>query len=168
MFLNQKNQLIYEEFSMEEAFERAVDEIKRVDHLFYVSLKYTRTVDVLISVMQRMINSIDHCMDSLLIYAKEKGQLEEEIPSNPGLKCDMLKKTFVDNPAIVDYANFYTKLRKLVRAEHTKREEFRRHVTMIAVINNGEIVEVDIDLIKEYYEKTKEFLTLVKNKIQEV
>lgn len=152
---------------MEDSFEKAVDEFKRIDHLLYVSLKYTRTVDVIKSVMERMIACIDFCMESLLRYAKEKGHLNEDIPKNAGLKSELVKKNYAHFPEIVDIVNFYLRLRKLVRAEYARREEFRRHVTMIATIDKGEVVEVNIDILKEYYDKTKSFLGLVKRIIRE-
>ena len=151
---------------MKESFDEAVQELKRVDHLFWVSLKYTRTVDVIKHVIERLISCIGFGLEALLKYAKEK-KLLTSIPENAGLRCDLLKKTFPDNLELMDYINFYTKLRKLSKAEYTRREEFRRHVTMIATIDKGEIVEVDIDILKEYYEKTRNFITLVKKIINE-
>ena len=151
---------------MKESFDEAVQELKRVDHLFWVSLKYTRTVDVIKHVIDRLINCIGFGLESLLKYAKEK-KLVTSIPENAGLRCELLKKTFPENAEIIDYINFYLLLRKLSKAEYAKREEFRRHVTMIATIDKGEIVEVSIDVLKEYYEKTRNFITLVKKIINE-
>lgn len=151
---------------MKESFEEAIEELKRVDHLFWVSLKYTRTVDVIKHVIDRLINCIGFGLEALLKYAKEK-KLITSIPTNAGLRCDLLKKTFPDNLELIDYINFYVLLRKLSKAEYAKREEFRRHVTMIATIDKGEIVEVSIDVLKEYYEKTRNFITLVKKIINE-
>ena len=151
---------------MKESFDEAVQELKRVDHLFWVSLKYTRTVDVIRNVIERLINCIGFGLEALLKYAKEK-KLITSIPTNAGLRCDLLKKTFPDNLELIDYINFYLMLRKLSKAEYTKREEFRRHVTMIATIDKGEVIEVDIDTLKEYYEKTKNFISFVKRIINE-
>ena len=151
---------------MKESFDDAVQELKRVDHLFWVSLKYTRTVDVIKHVIDRLINCIGFGLEALLKYAKEK-KLVAGIPENAGLRCDLLKKTFPDNLEIADYINFYIRLRKLSKAEYARREEFRRHVTMIATIDKGEIVEVSIDVLKEYYGKTRDFITLVKKIINE-
>ena len=151
---------------MKESFDLAVQELKRVDHLFWVSLKYTRTVDVIKHVIDRLISCIGFGLESLLKYAKEK-KLIANIPENAGLRCDLLNKTFPENLELVDYINFYLKLRKLSNAEYAKKEEFRRHVTMIATIDKGEIVNVDIDVLKEYYEKTRNFITLVKKIINE-
>ena len=151
---------------MKEAFDQAVQELKRVDHLFWVSLKYTRTVDVIKSVIDRLIGCIGFGLEALLKYAKDK-KLVASIPENAGLRCDLLRKTFPDNIELADYINFYLRLRKLSKAEYTRREEFRRHVTMIATIDKGEIVEVSIDILKEYYDRTKIFISLVKKTINE-
>ena len=151
---------------MKESFEEAVHELKRVDHLFWVSLKYTRTVDVIKNVIERLINCLGFGLEALLKYGKEK-KLVTSIPTNSGLRCDLLKKTFPDNADLIDYINFYIMLRKLSRAEYTKKEEFRRHVTMIATIDKGEVVKVDIDTLKEYYEKTRNFISFVKRIINE-
>ena len=151
---------------MKESFDEAVQELKRVDHLFWVSLKYTRTVDVIKNVIERLINCIGFGLESLLKYAKEK-KLITSIPTNAGLRCDLLKKTFPDNLELIDYINFYLRLMKLSRAEYTRREEFRRHVTMIATIDKGEVVEVSIDSLKEDYEKTRIFISFVKKIINE-
>ena len=151
---------------MKESFDLAIQELKRVDHLFWVSLKYTRTVDVIKHVIDRLINCIGFGLESLLKYAQDK-KLITSIPDNAGLRCDLLKKTFPDNQDLIDYINFYLRLRKLSKAEFTRREEFRRHVTMIATIEKGEVVEVNIDSLKEDYEKTRNFLNFVKKIINE-
>src|SRR3989338_6827182 len=142
---------------MKEAFDNAFQEWKRVDHLFYVSLKYTRTVDMMKHVMERMISTLDFCMESLLKHAKES-KLTGKVPSNPGLRHDLLKQLYPNDEAIINMLNLYMKLRKLLRASYTKREEYRRHVTMTATIDNNEIVEVNIDLLKEYYDQIKAFI----------
>ena len=151
---------------MREAFDLSVQELKRVDHLFWVSLKYTRTVDMIKHVLERIISCMDFGFEALLKYSKEK-KLLTTIPTNAGLRTDLLKKTFPDNQQLLDYINFYTRQRKLVKAEYTKREEFRRHVTMIATIDKGEVVEVSIDVLKENYEYLRGFVHFVKRTINE-
>ena len=151
---------------MKESFDFAIQELKRVDHLFWVSLKYTRTVDVIKNVIERLINCIGFGLESILKYLKEK-KLISNIPANAALRCDLLKSTFSDNAELIDYINFYIMLRKLSKADYSKREEFRRHVTMIATIDKGEIVEVSIDVLKEYFTKTRNFITFVKKIINE-
>jgi len=151
---------------MEEAFRNAVEELKRVDHLIFVSLKYTRTVDVIKNTIHRMISCYDFGMDALLLYAKEK-KLTSEVPSIPALKFELLEKIFSENKELLDYLRFYLDLRKIIKAEYTKREEYRRHVTMIAHLPDNRNVEVSIDVLREYYDKIKLFVTIIKNTIRE-
>ena len=149
---------------MEESLEDAKDELKRVDHLVFVSLKYTRTVDVIRNTVERMISAFEAGVEALLKYAREKKKIKE-IPAMPGLKCELLQKVFSGNKELADYLDFYLLLRKIIRSRYAKREEYRRHVTMISTLDDGETKEVDIDRLREYYEKGKDFLKFIENMI---
>lgn len=149
-----------------EYLEEAIEELKRVDHLVYVSLKYTRTVDVIKSVIERMINAFDFAVLELLEYAKEKKKLKS-YPQAYVLRCDILQKIFPENTLLKEYLSFYQLLRNINRADYTRREEYRRHVTMITSLGNGEVIEVTIDLLKEYYDKAKSFIKFVKEVVKE-
>lgn len=149
---------------MEEALDNARDELKRVDHLFYVSLKYTRTADMMKHMVDRLINAFSFGIESLLKYAKEKKKINE-VPTNPVMSSKLLTQLFTDEE-VVGYMSLYLKLRKIARADYSKREEYRRHVTMTCTIDN-QVVEVNIDILKEYYEMTKKFINYVETIIEE-
>lgn len=144
------------------SYKQSIEEFKRVDHLFYVTLKYTRTVDVIRSVIERLISTFEYGIDALLKCMKEE-KVIDEIPTNPIGKCELVKEKCNDDK-LISYLNMYLELRKIIRAEYTKREEFRRHVTMIAQLEHS-TVNIDIDLLKEYYDKTKKFLTYLKDRV---
>ncbi|MBD3249525.1 hypothetical protein GF336_05755 [Candidatus Woesearchaeota archaeon] len=144
---------------MTDYLDNAKDEMKRVDHLLFVSLKYTRTVDVIISVMERMISCIDNCMDALLEKVKRRRKTLE-VPTTPRQKADLVRDIFSDDEIITSMMDFYLHLRNLVQAKYTKREEYRRHVTMIAEVK-GRTVEVEIDDLNEFYLKLKDFLEYI-------
>ena len=148
-----------------EYLDEAREEIKRVDHLVYVSLKYTRTVDVIKSVVERIINSFNFVILELLEFAKSKKKIKD-YPVAPGLRCDTLNNVFSDNDELKEYLAFYQLLRRISRADYTKREEYRRHVTMITNLYDGEVLEVHIDLLQEYYTKTKAFVEFAKNLVE--
>ena len=145
---------------MKEYLNKVKNEIKRVDHLFFVSLKYTRTVDVLRNVIKRMINAFDEGIDALLEYAvKNKKIKHSDIPRAPRLKLELVKSLYLTDERVIGFMDFYLNLRKIIQAKkYTKREEHRRHVAMITEIEPGNFIEVNIDLLSEYYQKTKEFL----------
>lgn len=139
---------------MNEYLFNAREELKRADHLIYVSLKYTRTVDVIKSVVERLINAFDFTIDSLLEKAKEQKQISE-VPKTPGTKYNELKQLYADNGDMIKHLEFYMILRKISRAQYKRINEYRRHVTMIATVDEA-IVNIDIDEISCYYERTTE------------
>ena len=142
---------------MRQYLEEAKQELKRVDHLVYVSLKYTRTVDVIKSVLERLIAAYDFIVMELLEYIKEQKKIDK-FPQTPLERVELIQNTFQDHIELNEALNFYLKLRKLSRAPYGKREEFRRHVTMIAKLDNWETEEISIDVVKEYFDNTKKFV----------
>ncbi|OYT32547.1 hypothetical protein DRJ22_02950 [Candidatus Woesearchaeota archaeon] len=143
----------------------AKQELNRADHSIAVSLKYTRTVDVIKSIIKRLINTLTYILDALLEKAKEEEKIKE-IPKIPGLKASQVKNLYKDDQTIQDFCNFYMLLRKIDKAKYESQQEYRRHVTMIAHLEETSI-EITIDIITDYYNKTKEFLTYVENQINE-
>lgn len=151
---------------MKESLQEANDELKRVDHQIYVSLKYTRTVDVLMNTIGRMIDAYNCLIDSLLKYAVEKNlRKEEHIPSTPLERGNLVKKLFEDE-IVQKNMELYFLLRKISKSIPKKEQEFRRHVTLRTVIDNKEVTR-DIDTATEDYNMIKEFYEWVEQKINE-
>jgi len=144
---------------MRESLDNALEELKRADHLIYVSLKYTRTVDVIKSIVERLLNAYHFGIESLLLFSKKKGKLDE-ISKIPRVRADILKKIYPDDDLLNDFMELYIILRKINKAEYEKAREFRRHVTMTAYLEDTE-VEIDIDIITDYFSRTKEFIEYV-------
>ncbi len=149
---------------MKEFLDRAEEELKRADHLIFVSLKYTRTVDVIKNIVERLINAFDLGMDALLKYAKQKKMIDC-IPTAPLVKAETIKAAFSEDPHVSSFINLYRFFRKINTAKFSRAQEYRRHVTMTAFLDDGEI-EVSIDIISEYFEKTKEFIVYCRNLVQ--
>ena len=140
---------------MEEAVTNAVEELKRVDHLIYVSLKYTRTVDVIRSIIKRLMDSYDAIIDGFLIKLEEENKIID-IPLAPMLKVNLVKENY-DDEEIKEGLDFYLYLRKLYRAEYTSSGEFRKKVMMSSKMDD-KIIETKMDTVLEFYEKTKVFM----------
>ncbi len=141
---------------MRDALNQAYEELKRVDHLIYVSLKYTRTADVLKNILDRMITSFDFVIDGVLAKAEQEGRIFE-VPQAPALKCKELKELYAHEQTILECIDFYLLLRQLYRSEFTRVNEFRRHVAMIIQLPDREIT-LDIDTVTEYYKRCMQYM----------
>jgi len=151
---------------MKESLQEARDELKRVDHQIYVSLKYTRTVDVLMNTISRMIDAYNCLINCLLKYAVEKKLIKEEyIPNTPLERGNLIKDLFKDD-VVQKNMELYFLLRKISKSIPKKEQEFRRHVTLRTTIDEKEVI-LDIDKATEYYGMIKEFYEWVDGKINE-
>ena len=123
------------------------EELKRADHLIYVTLKYTRTADVIKNIIKRLISAFDMAVSEAL---EKKGLVPEKISN---LRFKQLESKI---PEVKKYSSFYTLLKQIDKAKFTSREEFRKNVALIIGKR-----EINVEVIKEYFEKTKEFVSLV-------
>jgi hypothetical protein len=141
---------------MMEKLNEAYEELKRVDHLIYVSLKYTRTVDVILNILGRTVDAYALIVDALILWAKEQGKVVHE-PESAIERAGLIKSIFADDDVVVDNMQLYLLERKLLRARSVEREnEYRRHVTMKTVVEGREEI-VNIDIITNYYLYQREF-----------
>ncbi len=140
----------------------AKEEIKRADHLLFVTLKYTRTTDVIKNAIARLINSYDNAVIHALEVLKEKKKIKE-IPLTPISRAELLRDNNKRDIMILDFLNNYFLLRKIYRAEYTKKEEFRKNVAL-TVMHNDDVIEINIETLEEIYNKTKEFVEYISEK----
>jgi hypothetical protein len=121
----------------------AREELKRLEHIIYVSLKYTRTVDVIINALNRMVSTADFIVYAFLEKAKEEG-LIETFPKSPALCATRVIELYPNDPQLQKYLTFYAFLKNVLKSSYQKREEYRRHVTLIVELDKC-TVEVTID-----------------------
>jgi len=140
----------------------AQEELKRADHSIFVTLKYTKTCDVIKNTINRLINAFDYAIIHALTVLKKNKRIKE-IPTTPISRAEMLKKTY-RNPEITAFINFYFMLRRIDRASYSKKEEFRKNVTLSVILENGEVINVNIERLYSYFEKAKEFVSFIESK----
>lgn len=146
---------------MEELEESAREELKRADHLIYVTLKYTRTADVIHNTIKRLIAALDFSIQEALEFLMKKNKVKE-IPKTPFRRAELFDEKAKDFRETVD---FYFMLRKLIAAEYIGRDEYRKGVTMIATLGPKEKRNIDMELLKSYFEKTIEIVQQIEGMI---
>ena len=149
-----------------ENFRLAKKEMIRADHLLYVSLKYSRTVDVVRSVINRLIEAFDFANIAVLESRFQGDELKNYLHGSK-TRTEGLMRIY---PETKEYVEFYFYMRKLYKGPViASLNEFRKNVTLVTEIE-GKKEEVNILKIIEYYEKTKEFVSLINkllNKVEE-
>jgi peptide subunit release factor RF-3 len=140
------------------------EELKRADHLIFVTLKYTRTCDVIKNTIHRLINAYDLAIIRALEILKEKKKIES-IPLTPISRAENFKSLHRRNKDIMKFMAFYFLLKRIDRAEYTKRGEFRKNVCL-TVMDKEDLIEVDIPMLHEYFERTRSFVLLLESKFK--
>lgn len=140
--------------------ERIIQEKISADHLLYVSLKYTKTCDVILNLIDRWRSMIEVAMDKLLQKAKSK-RIISSIPSAPKIKLEVLKKAFARQPDIKDTLDLYEFFKRTENSQKIRENEFRKNVNL-KIFDRGEYVMVDLEKLKEYSKILERFISAIK------
>lgn len=123
-------------------------------HLLFVSLKYTKTGDVILNLIQRWKHMIEAAGEEMLAKAKKK-KLIKEIPATPREKTELLQKLFKKEEVMLDTLKLYSFFRRISTLEQIKEHEFRKNVTL-RVIDREEIV-IDMEKLREWAALLEDF-----------
>ena len=118
---------------IEEEIISPVEELKRADHLLHVSLKYTRTCEVMINAMNRMMSAYIMAFENYLEHARREKKIDE-VPLSPIEKVKLIKE-LIDKPGL-KYIRQYNWLRNILKSEYEAVSEFRKGLTLITKTKN--------------------------------
>ena len=141
--------------------ESIIKEKISADHLLYVSLKYTKTCDIIVNLLIRWRIMIDTSIDRILKHAKKKKMISA-IPIAPKQKIDKMRELFKKNDAILRSIDIYEMFREIENIEKIRENEFRKNVTL-RVLFRGGYIDINIDKLKEYSEILERFIKEVKH-----
>jgi len=140
--------------------EEIIQEKISADHLLYVSLKYTKTCDVITNLILRWRRMIEVSIDELLKKAKKKKKLSS-IPTNPIGKIEKVNHVFKKNKEVMDIIKMYEMFRKIETLRQERIGEFRKNVTL-RVFYQGKEININLELLKEYATNLENFISFTK------
>ena len=141
-----------EQDPIDEALTNALSALKRADHIYYVSLKYARTVDVMRNLVDRIIATLEYTGEALAKLRASEGVLPEWPEAKPARAAILMSlRTDPVGKEIIEQLIF---LRKLRRAEYDRASEFRKAVTMTVHLPEGDLA-VTTDTMKEWLDRLK-------------
>ena len=126
--------------------EEIIQEKISADHLLYVSLKYTKTCDVIIDLLIRWRKMIETSINEILKHAKKKKKISS-VPANPVGKIEMVQKLFKKDTNFLEVIEMY--------------EMFRKNVTL-KVFYRGEEISINLEKLKIYAERLEKFISTTK------
>ena len=141
--------------------EEIIEEKIRADHLLYVSLKYTKTCDVIVNLLLRWRRMIEASVDEILKHNHAKSKKKGEIPTSPLAKDEAVRKLFKDDKNFLDVIELYEMLRKIEDLRKERIGEFRKNVTL-RVTYRGEEININLDKLKEYAAMLEKFISTTK------
>jgi len=140
--------------------EKIIQEKISADHLLYVSLKYTKTTDVMLNLISRWRSMIETAVDRLMEEGKKKKSMKN-IPSAPKLKIDKVKEIYKKNLAVLETMTLYEFFKRVDNLEKIRENEFRKNV-VLKVLDKGQWINIDMDKLKEYSMLLENFINALK------
>jgi hypothetical protein len=140
--------------------EKIIKEKISADHLLYVSLKYTKTCDVIINLLYRWKIMLDLAIDKLIEDAKKARKIGQ-IPDAPRAKLIQLKKLYSSDEVISKTLYLYELFRDIDSLEKLRENEFRKGVNL-KVAYRGENININLDKLKEYAALLEKFISHLK------
>ena len=140
--------------------EDIIQEKISADHLLYVSLKYTKTCDVIMNLILRWKRMIDTSVDKILEKAKKKKKISS-ISTNPLGKIEQMKKLFKKDKNFLEVIELYEMFRKIGELRTERIGEFRKNVTL-TVFYQGKEIPINLEMLKEYASMLEKFISTTK------
>ena len=132
--------------------DKAISELKRVDHLIYVTLKYTRTVDVIRTIIEKLITTFNHKSEAMFTSLLDNNKVPL-VASVPLVRMKNLEKQYPKDKTVKDIVDFYVLLKKIYNTDYRAKEEYRKNVTLVTREK-----EVNIEMLKNYYQITQDYI----------
>ncbi len=140
--------------------EDIIQEKISADHLLYVSLKYTKTCDVIANLLLRWAKMIETSMEAILKHAKKKKKIAS-IPSNPVGRVEQIRKLFKKDKEFLDVIDLYEMFKRINNLRCERIGEFRKNVNL-KVTYRGKEIDINLEQLKIYAEKLEKFISTTK------
>ncbi|MFH0808388.1 MAG: hypothetical protein V1888_02120 [archaeon] len=141
--------------------EEIIKEKTSADHLMYVSLKYTKTCDVILNLLARWKSLIEISFDAVLEKRCEDGKIPA-MPATPIQRIEFMKKYFAKDDAIQKIIPVYIFFKRVPDMKKIRSGEFRKNVNLRIIVTPTKNVDINMEKLGEYYDTVEKFSEEVK------
>jgi len=138
-----------------------IKEKTSADHLLYVSLKYTKTCDVILNLIERWRSMIEISFDALLEKALSDKKISQ-VAGSPKEKIEFIRKIYKKETDIQDVVPLYIFFKRVPELEKTRIGDFRKNVTL-KIIGETKTTDINLEKLKEYSDILERFISKVKH-----
>jgi len=140
--------------------EEIIKEKTSADHLLYVSLKYTKTCDVILNLLARWKSLIEISFDALIDQYIELGKISEK-PISPKQRIEFMRLYFKKVETIQRVIPLYVFFKRVPDLPKSREGEFRKNVNL-KVKTPKETVCINLEKLSEYSTEIDFFIQEVK------
>ena len=140
--------------------ERIIKEKISADHLLYVSLKYTKTCDVILNLLLRWKNMIEYAIEELIERLKKQKKWGKVLDA-PRARIIQLRKVYESDKLINQILDMYEFFRDVEKLNKIRENEFRKGVNL-KVFYKNEVIDINLDKLKEYADTLERFISNLK------
>ena len=139
-------------------FDDVIKEKISADHLLYVSLKYTKTCDVILNLLLRWKIMIGLAMGILI---QKAGKKWKPVPDAPRAKVAQLRKIYANEPIVMEALDLYEFFRDIEQLEKVRESEFRKGVNL-RVQYKSKTVNINLEQLGVYSQILERFISYLK------
>jgi hypothetical protein len=143
--------------------EEIIKEKTSADHLLYVSLKYTKTCDVILNLLARWKSLIELSFDTLIEQEIEEGRIPHK-PISPKQRIEFMKLYFKKSSEIQETIPLYIFFKRVPGLNKTREGEFRKNVN-VKIIEPRRTTIINLEKLSEYAEVIDTFISSVKKRL---
>ncbi|MEM4318691.1 MAG: hypothetical protein QW244_01625 [Candidatus Pacearchaeota archaeon] len=136
-------------------------EKRQEQHLFYTSFKYTKTGELIVSVMKKMVDVTKLSIELALQHAKKR-KLITVVPKTPLEQLDAIRKIFKKDKEVIEFLEFYEIIRNIDKYKKITEKEFRKGITLKIFINE-EVLTVNMQKFEEIQKNFENFIKVIEN-----
>tara|TARA_Y100000310_G_scaffold213611_1_gene214564 strand:+ start:6674 stop:7114 length:441 start_codon:yes stop_codon:yes gene_type:complete len=137
-----------------------IKEKTSADHLLYVSLKYTKTCDVILNLLARWKSMMELSFDCVIDELIKKKKIPKK-PKSPKERIEFMKKCFKKYPAIQEAIPLYVFFKRVPDLDKQRGGEFRKNVNL-KIIEPRKETEINMEMLGIYAEVLERFISEVK------
>ena len=138
---------------MEETYENLIHlkrHLNSIEHMIYVSCKFTRTTEMLKKVMETIVLGYEQFFNVAYSTFLNNEEVEAYSVSD---KIQMLSETLASRGINIDLSDYFL-LKRLLISEFDCIGEYRKNLCLVSYIDDQEYV-INMNKILEFYENLK-------------